>query len=172
MCDNGCIGSSGEADGADKAFHDGARRSARYSEIGFVAYLPFNGFRSRKDGDRLYHSTANGLWDATLFDNYNEAMELAKTVRGSWAGLGPGGIACHTRNTYQVLTPTLNHPSKRLICWAEPVGKSGKVRGGTNTAVALAIQHHIPVTNCYYEHTQQKMEKWIREQEEKTTFVV
>lgn len=167
MCDKGSIGSSGEADGCDKAFHDGARLSSRYTEVGFVAYLPFNGFRSRKDSARLYHNPAAGLWDATAFDSYTRAAEIAKAARGSWAGLGPGGIACHTRNTFQVLTPTLDAPSKRLFCWAVPVGKSGKVEGGTNTAVAIALAHNVPVLNCYYEHTQRKLEDWIREQDNK-----
>jgi hypothetical protein len=53
----------------------------------------------------------------------------------------------HARNACQILDLDLCHPVKFVSCWAEPIGKKGKVKGGTGTAVALALHFGIDVIN-------------------------
>lgn len=57
------------------------------------------------------------------------------------------------RNIFQVLGKDLDTPSDFVVFWAKPIGNSGKVSGGTNTAVALALQESIPVFNMYNDPT-------------------
>ena len=58
-----------------------------------------------------------------------------------------------TRNVYQVLGLDLKTPSKALFCYAQPTkNKQGiviGVKGGTNTAIQLAMKHNIPIYNFY-----------------------
>lgn len=152
LCNVGYLGMSGEADGADFAFHEGARSSPRYSEVGFAAFLPFNPMTVKRQPAPVFEDWAHGIYDASQFPNFDQANELAFRARGSFHGLYEKGIALHTRNAYQVLSPTLQNPVRRLICWAEPTGSnSGRVRGGTNTAVQIALSHNVPVVNLYYD---------------------
>lgn len=161
LCDAGYLGMSGEADGADIAFHDGARQSKYYREIGFAAYLPYNGMRVSRTPDLIYEDHSRGIYDASKFMQWERAKQFAYEARGSFEGLGRGGIALHTRNAFQVLSPSLESPVNRLLCWAKPVGDGSKVRGGTNTAVQIARRFHIPVVNLYYEEQLQKALNYI-----------
>lgn len=161
FCDAGFLGVSGEADGMDKAFHDGARNSQKYNQVRFVSFIPYNGFRSSATSPKVYHDPANNIYDASKFSNIGRASEIAMQARGSFAGLGRGGIAAQSRNPFQVLSPTLVDPVIRLVCWAIPVGRSGKVRGGTNTAVMVAIANNVPVVNLYLDEQRMKLERWL-----------
>ncbi len=161
FCDAGYLGVSGEADGMDKAFHDGARLSRRYNEVKFVSFIPYNGFRSSATSPKLFHDPENNIYDASKYSNIDKASEIAMQARGSFAGLGRGGIAAQSRNPFQVLSPSLVDPVIRLFCWAIPVGKSGKVRGGTNTAVMIALANNIPVINLYRDEHRMKLEGWL-----------
>lgn len=161
LCLMGWVGQSGEADGADLAFHNGARRAANYQSIGFGAYIPWNGFRSGPNSPRVFENPNDGIFDMSHSDNWEDAKAIALKARGSFNGLKVGGIALHTRNAYQVLSPSLADPVQKLFCWAEPIGTKGLVSGGTNTAVQLAIRHGIPIHNLYHEEMKDRILQFL-----------
>lgn len=115
---------SGGADGSDTAFEEGANAMGGPKEI----YLPWEGFNGRS---------------SKLYNISEEAMSLAAAIHPAWDKLKQGAKKLHARNTYQVLGPHLNQPSRWLICWTE----GGKEIGGTRTAIVLAKQHKIPIWN-------------------------
>ena len=153
---------SGGAAGSDEAAHQGALRSPRFDPRRLAIFLPWNGFK-RDDLPTLYHDPANGIYDAGRFPNIQDAEAIALKARGTWDGLRQGGIKLHTRNAYQPLGPTLNNPSKSLVCCAEPMGKKGAVKGGTNTAVQIALSWNIRVINIWKDEDRREVETLVRE---------
>ena len=144
LCDLGWVLRSGGAEGADTAFHEGAMRSHHYHQVGMEIFLPWNGFNLR---DR---ETSGKFWiPAPWIDNYWEAESIAKTLHPVWDRLGRGPKALHTRNVYQVLGLDLATPSRVVLCWAPPIKGGPSVRGGTNTAVQLALKYGVPVYNLH-----------------------
>lgn len=131
--------------GMDNAFAKGAYSHKTSDKSKNRIYIAWNGM-----GD-LYHDPVFGIYDATRFENREQAKELAYKARGSFEGLKQGGILLHSRNPHQVLGDDLNSPVEFVLTWAKPVGKQGHVKGGTGTAVAIALEHKIPVYNLYYE---------------------
>ena len=83
---------SGGADGADKAFENGARYGGGQTEI----YIPWSGFNGRSTG---------------IVRNSLGAEALAQSVHPAWERLTPGGRKAHTRNVHQVLGLDLRTPS-------------------------------------------------------------
>ena len=149
LTDLGWTLSSGDAVGADRAFYEGALQSPRFSEVGCRIYLAWNGVGGR------YHDPDNGFYDATQFtETYPQAEALALAARGSFEGLGRGGRALHTRNVFQIYGHTLKEPVSCVLFWAVPQGRSGKVKGGTSTAVTLAQQAGIKTINLYTDQSQ------------------
>lgn len=146
LCDSGIAVTSGDADGADYRGVLGAMRSPSWPLVGARVYLPW-GFMKYPNTNRTRQADGHIYFDASKFENYEQAREIAFAARGSFEGLGRGGIAMHTRNAYQVLLDNLQTPVGALFCWARPVGKQGKVSGGTNTAVQIALSHKVPVIN-------------------------
>lgn len=132
----GYILRSGGADGADKAFEDGCDISKGLKDI----YLPWKGFN--KNNSLLYNVDKN-------------ALELASNIHPAWNRLTQGGQKLHARNCYQVLGDKLNEPSKVLICWT----KNGEIKGGTATAINLALKNNIPIYNLFSEIDQNKIKK-------------
>lgn len=149
LTDLGWVLRSGGAKGADSAFYAGAKQSANFYNAKPYIYLSWNGMKNGVE--KLYENPSEGLYDAQQYPTWNAANDRAFELRGSWERCGQGGIAHHTRNVFQVLGHDLFTPSKFLICWAIPVGKQGAVKGGTNTAVKLALQENIDVINLYTE---------------------
>ena len=148
LCDRGWGLSSGHADGADQAFYRGMQKSARFAEVPNRIFLPFDGFNGR------YHEPRAGFYDATRFTgHYEQAKEMAKRARGSFHGLGENGIAMHTRNVFQIHGGFLDTPVAALFYWAPTVGKKEKVKGGTNTALQLAIEAGIEKRYNLYKMT-------------------
>lgn len=146
LCDLGWIGNSGEAPGADWYFHQGAKASSNYGPGAFNAIIPWNGFKSQNEV-KVYQHEGNNIYVMPRRRSKRAEM-LGIGARGTYAGLNtPGKIALHSRNAMQVLGMDLMSPVKFLICWAKPVGNKGKVSGGTNTAVALALHFGIDVIN-------------------------
>lgn len=159
MCALGYKGRSGAAPGADTAFWQGAQDSPFYGEVGFVNYLPDATMFNKPAFGNIVPDHAEEVYDATSFiHTYEQAQQLALEARGSFEGLYAGGIKLHTRNAYQVLGGDLDLPSKELFCYAEPVGKRGRVRGGTNTAVMLAQRFNVPIHNLYLDEVRQRVE--------------
>ena len=80
----------------------------------------------------------------------DKAIALAKSLHPAWDRNGEWAKILHARNCYQILGRTLDMPSDLVICWAEPHEKGdGNVKGGTATAVRLALQNNIPVYNLF-----------------------
>lgn len=132
----GWIVRSGGADGADSAAEDGCNYEC------MNIYLPWDGFNGRKSINR-------GYIDATKLKTYNQAQKMAEETHPAWERCSRGAKGLHTRNVYQVLGNDLNTPSGFVICWAEVSGNKGHVKGGTATAVSLALKNNIPVINLY-----------------------
>lgn len=119
---HGLILRSGGAPGADLAFERGVAKDSN-KEI-WVPWIGFNGSKS------INLPTP-------------DAFLLASTIHPVWPHLKRGARALHARNCHQVLGADLNTPSKFLLCWTE----GGEVKGGTATAIKLALNNRVPVLN-------------------------
>ena len=93
----------------------------------------FNNSVVLKENKEVY--TAN---DATP-----ESMKMASEIHPAWDRCSEYAKKLHGRNCFQVLGKNLNSPSSFLICWTP----NGKVKGGSATAINLAIKNNIPVFN-------------------------
>lgn len=118
----GYILRSGGADGADKAFEDGVGFE-KNKEI----WLPWRNFE--KNPSMLFPSL--------------KAFDMASKIHPVWPKLTQGAQRLHARNCHQVLGKDLNTKSEFLICWTE----NGITKGGTATAIKLALNNSIPVLN-------------------------
>jgi hypothetical protein len=124
---------SGGAPGADQAFERGG------DSINQEIYIPWSGF---EDYDEMEEHVIN----VQTLPNYTQAEATVAELHPNWAACSRGAKALHTRNVYEVLGWGLDRPSDLLIYWA-PVDKSGKVTGGTATAVHLAQENNVPTYN-------------------------
>lgn len=115
---------SGAAEGCDTSFELGCDIGKGKKEI----YIPWKGFN---------HS------DSILIGADQKAQNIAKKIHPAWDKLTKWGKVFHGRNVYQVLGKNLKTPSNLLICWTP----SGITKGGTATAINLAIKYQIPVYN-------------------------
>lgn len=118
----GYILRSGGADGADAAFESGISTPSN-KEI----WLPWPNFNNN---------------DSPLLPS-QEAFDMAQTIHPAWNSLTRGGRALHARNCHQVLGHDLKTPSRYLFCWTE----HGEIKGGTATAIKLALNRTIPIFN-------------------------
>lgn len=144
----GWILRSGGADGADKAFANGAFNGKK--EI----YLPWENFNGLKRGAR-----DNGLLVVTDPAILENASKLAAEVHPAWDRCSPAAKKLHIRNTFQVLGGDLEVPSSLLICWAPIQGDS--IKGGTRTAWEIAKLYDIPRFNLADPSTEQKFKKFV-----------
>ena len=148
LAGRGYTGRSGSAVGADTAFEQGFNHyeigNGVSDHVSFEAYFPWKGFSGIRE-DSIHIATPE-------LPDYNEAFNIASTIHPARNRLGRGAKALHTRNVYQVLGLDLKTPSKVLFCYAQPTknkqGLAG-VKGGTNTAVQLAMKYNIPIYNFY-----------------------
>lgn len=114
---------SGGAGGADTAFESGCDHRNGTKEI----YLPWKGFNGR---------------EGIVIDN-PEAENLASQIHPAWHNCSQAARLLHTRNVYQVLGSNLDAPSEFVVCYT----LKGQLKGGTATAIRLAISKGIPVFN-------------------------
>ena len=146
LAEEGYVLRSGGAAGADTAFELGAGYSSQI-------FIPWDGFNGRS-------STTTNVF--TLSDGKKDlAYKLAQEIHPAWDKCGVGAKALHARNIYQVLGLELDRPSKFLICYAQPI--SNGVKGGTNTAVQVALRNGIKVFNLYETETLERFEKYVSE---------
>jgi hypothetical protein len=68
---------------------------------------------------------------------------MAKHYHPNWIRLNRPSRLLHARNCHQVLGLDLKTPSESLICWTP----GGRIKGGTATAIKIAHDYSIPVTN-------------------------
>ncbi len=113
---------SGGARGADTAFELGATKKQ--------IFLPWDGFNGKKSNGKDY-----------IVPFYNEA--LVELFHAKPSALSPAGRKLMSRNSYQVLGPTLENPVDFVLCWT----KDGKASGGTGQAIRVAEHFKIPVFN-------------------------
>lgn len=145
MAEQGFGLSSGDAIRSDQAFYRGAclARNPPPHRI----YLAWSGIGGR------FHDPDNGWHVAPFYrENYEQASQIAEKARGGFFGLTQGGIAQHVRNVYQIYGHTLDEVVKVMWYWGIPVGKQEKVKGGTNTALQLAIMANVNRINLYTDH--------------------
>lgn len=162
LAGRGYTGRSGSAAGADTAFEQGFNLYEIVNGVSdyvrFEAYLPWEGFSDINE-DSIHIVTPE-------LPNYDEAFDIiAPTIHPAWNRLGRGAKALHTRNVYQVLGLDLKTPSCVLFCYA-PTTKNRQgvvtgVKGGTNTAVQLAMKHNIPVYNFYLQEDIDKIKNMM-----------
>ena len=111
---------SGGAEGADKSFEKGAKEK----EI----FIPWKGFEN----------STSSLVGASA-----KAIKIASKIHPAWDKCSKWAKVMHGRNIYQVLGLDLKSPSEFVICWTP----KGEIKGGTATAIKLALEHNIPVYN-------------------------
>lgn len=141
---------SGDADGSDRAFYKGFLQAGGNMEI----YLPWNGFNGSFEDDVFINTPK--------LDNYDKATEILKEVLPYYDNLKDSHRSLHTRNVYQVLGRRLNEPSDLCVYYAEPTGKNGHVKGGTNTAVQLCKLYDVPSFNLWYPNVLEEIKRRIR----------
>lgn len=156
LCDMGFQGTSGLAEGSDETYYEGAKSSTRFDEIGFLNFIPWNGFKSSKTSvKKHYADTSKLIFDFDESPFKMRAWILGVGARGTDNGLPPvenlsslrGGHCMHGRNAHQLLGLYLDRVPSFLHCYARPIGKGPKVNGGTNTAVMLAHHFGVKVIN-------------------------
>ncbi|MNZ43801.1 hypothetical protein D3C78_614130 [compost metagenome] len=150
---------SGDAIGSDYLFWEGYEAGKRANMPPAQIY-----YTKKKNMRNLSYDAVKGHHEAEQYETYDEAQSIAFRARGSFEGLFPSGIALHTRNAFQVLSEELCFPRWITIFWARPVGKKGKVDGGTNTAVQISIMNNVPCVNLYVEEQRTKFIGWVTAQ--------
>lgn len=122
---------SGHAPGADLAFERGA---LGHADI----FLPWPHFNSGEvvDGTQWVRPTA-------------EAIQIAIDVHPIGEHLSSAALALHARNSHQILGPTLDDPSRFVVCWTNDGATVNPTRatGGTGQAILLAAREKITVFN-------------------------
>ena len=114
---------SGGANGADKAFEQGANGNCDI-------YLPWKEFNANQ-------STLI-LDDMALKE---AAYKIAYQYHPNWMACNAAARAFMARNSFQVLGDDLISPSAFVICWTP----NKKICGGTGQAIRIANDHDIPV---------------------------
>ena len=175
-CKFNYIGRSGGADGADSCLEEGVENYLRSCEKScpehFIEiYLPWKDFNGRD-------SLGGGYYTLPWMDNKQQAVNIASEIHPKWSldlkvesgeipkpknwkPMKQGAKHLHTRNVYQLLGQDLSTPSRFVICYAEPKGKEGHVKGGTATAVKLGIDNGVEIINLYHEEQRKRVEAWI-----------
>lgn len=155
---------TGDAFGSDENFLRG------YNEAIFnMSYMPpaevyYTRLANRRG---LVHDPARGYFEAEQYESFEKAKRIAEKARGSFQNLKDWGIALHTRNVYQVLGTELDKRSWLCILYAEPAGKKGRVKGGTNTALQVAKRFNVPTVNIYTEEVRWALKRWLLDQLER-----
>lgn len=160
-CGLGYIGRSGGANGADTCLEEGVYQYLSIEELPISyagsymeIYLPWKDFNGRD-------SSCSGYYTLPWMDNKSLATKVASEIHPAWDYCSQGAKKLHARNIYQLLGQDLNTPSRFVICWAEPKGIEGYVKGGTGTAVKLGIDNGVEIINLYHEDQSKRIEDWV-----------
>lgn len=121
---------SGNAVGADQAFHAGAKSGDGASAI----FLPFVSYNT---------NTTYGRKDRVLGAPSKEAYVIAQQHHPTWWHLSAWAKTMHARNAHIVLGHDLDSPVRFVVCWTP----KGRVTGGTGQALRMAEHYDIPVFN-------------------------
>jgi len=141
---------SGKADGADKAFQQGAES---FPNSTLEIYIPWKGFEKEcgvvSDTHDIVPTFINDL-----------CPDIASTFHPNWGYCSAGAKKLHSRNVCQVLGDDLKTPSDFVLFYAEE--KNGKVKGGTAMAVSIARFYSIPTINMFDSDWRSKLDILIR----------
>lgn len=150
LSESGFILRSGGADGADTAFEDGSRECVNSER---EIYIPWNNFNNRSSSDS----------DVFVRGDDIHSRNIAATLHPIFYKLSRGAAALHTRNVNQVLGRDASNPdpSEFVIYYAAKTS-GGNVKGGTATAVNLAISRGIPTWNLWENSDLEKVFTWIK----------
>ncbi len=118
---------SGGADGADRAFAEGATEKSR------TLVLPWPGYNGHAGPDCRTLSAGER----------QPALDVAERLHPAWQKCSRGVRALHARNAGVVMGPGLNRPVDAVICWTP----GREVVGGTGMALRIAGDAGIPVLN-------------------------
>lgn len=123
---------SGNAVGADQAFHFGACKVPEHeAEI----YLPWSSYNLDQCPDRKDTIAMVPLPD--------EAYRIAAQYHRAWGRLSDGSKALFARNTLIILGPTLDNPVDWVVCWTD------NTTGGTAHALKLAKANDVRIFNLH-----------------------
>jgi hypothetical protein len=147
---------SGHADGADKAFEQGADDQRHMADAHFEKkeiYLPWKGF--------------NGSTSTLHPERYpfsGQEISMAANVHPNWRACSPSAQRMHTRNVRQILGLEAIHgpvviPVKFVVCWTD----KGLLKGGTAQAIRIAQSCNIPVINLGAAKTPEYLEQLVLE---------
>lgn len=120
--ERGCVLRSGGAKGADTAFENGCGNGKK--EI----FLPW----------KMEERTA------TFMGTTPEAEELVKKYHSNWDSYRESVKKLLGRNAFQILGLDLATPADFVVCYTE----GGELKGGTSTAIKLAMDNGIPILNA------------------------
>lgn len=152
LAQRGIILRSGAADGADTAFEEGCDMVNRNLK---QIFLPWNGFNNRTDREVGVITKIDPKIEA-------QAIKIAQEIHPAWDALKQGAKKLHTRNIYQGLGPEISRPSNFLVGYAE-LDKNGMPKGGTRTAIQLAVKYNIRNYNLFKKEDLQRVVKLLRE---------
>ena len=131
---------SGGADGADSV----VTYVAALAEI----YLPWSGF----NGVQIGIVPTFTEFHKQIINNIHPAPHM----------LTNGALKLHMRNIHQVLGKNIMKPtpSDLVICWT----KNGEIKGGTATAIRIAMNYNIPIINLGREEGIAKLLELMKEE--------
>lgn len=124
LAQRGLLLRTGGAEGADRAFWEGALSQGGKIEL----YLPWPGFGGLK---------------GVLERPRSEAYRIAQAYHPAWERLSPRVRALMAQNVHVLLGGDLGSPAAFFACWTP----GGEVVGGTGHAIRVALAHGIPVVN-------------------------
>ena len=94
-----------------------------------------------------------------------EALKMAESVHPAWNRCSDYAKQLHARNCFQVLGPSLDSPSKYVICWtpdgAEHRHETSINTGGTGQAIRIASLYKVPVFNMANSARLNKFVRWL-----------
>jgi hypothetical protein len=135
---------SGNANGADKAFHEGAVAGGCPAQV----YLPWPGYNGapRCTGPVLRDGATHWVSQPTP-----AAFTLAAQYHPAWHACSSGAQRLHARNAHQILGWSLNSPVRFVLCWTSDGvstgAQTGRQTGGTGGAIRIASAYGVPVFN-------------------------
>jgi hypothetical protein len=158
LCEMGFTLRSGKAQGADSAFEDGVKKYIAeyfldwglYPECGAEIYLPWEGFNQLlgiyRDFDIILDKPC-----------MKAAQDLASRHHPNWGKCSDAAKKLHGRNSCQVLGTFLDIESDFVLYYAPENEITGKIDGGTATAVNIARYYNIPTINMLFDGWEYKL---------------
>jgi hypothetical protein len=146
LAERGFILRTGGAEGADRAFFDGAQSVGGRIEL----YLPWPTFWTPPS------------FAGVEFQTYpsHGAYELAERYHSNWKNLRRSIRSLHARNAHQVLGHELDEPAKFILCWTP----EGSGVGGTGQALRMAPDYGIPVIDLGRPEARERLGRWLATQ--------